>query len=71
VYDSSRFKSWTKEEIMAYVDWDKAETDRIEAQVAKETDNGRLASRRRGMAVFWERAEQDFVELKALYSAAA
>jgi hypothetical protein len=32
---------------MAYLDWDKLETDRIEARVAQETEGGRLLSRER------------------------
>jgi hypothetical protein len=66
---STGSRDWTKEEMMAYLDWDKAETDRIEAQVAKETDNGRLVSGRRGVAEIWERVEQDMREQEALYSA--
>lgn len=29
---STGSREWTKEEMMAYLDWDKAETDRIEAR---------------------------------------
>ena len=34
---------------MVYMDWAKAETDRIVAQVAQETDNGQLFISRRCM----------------------
>ena len=40
--------------MVAYSDWDKAEPDRIEAQVARETENGRLFTCRRGMGELWE-----------------
>jgi hypothetical protein len=30
---STGLREWTKEEMMAYLEWDKAETDRIEARV--------------------------------------
>jgi hypothetical protein len=36
--------------MMAYLGWDKAETDRIEAQVPRETENGRLFTSRRGIS---------------------
>ncbi|EXA31969.1 hypothetical protein FOVG_16738 [Fusarium oxysporum f. sp. pisi HDV247] len=55
---------------MAYLDWDKAETDRIEARVAEETENGRLFTSRRGMGELWEMAQWDIDEQEALYSAA-
>ncbi|KAJ0132990.1 hypothetical protein HZ326_23927 [Fusarium oxysporum f. sp. albedinis] len=67
---STRLREWTKEEMMAYLDWDKAEADRIEAQVAEETENGRLLTSRRGMGELWEMAQRDIDEQEALYSAA-
>ncbi|KAG6978105.1 hypothetical protein FocnCong_v016258 [Fusarium oxysporum f. sp. conglutinans] len=67
---STSLREWTKEEMMAYLDWDKAETDRIEARVAEETENGRLFTSRRGMGELWEMAQRDIDEQEALYSAA-
>lgn len=32
---STGLRAWTKEEMMAYLDWSKAEDERIKAQVAK------------------------------------
>ena len=66
---STGSREWTKEEMMAYLDWDKSETDRVEARVAQETENGRLFSGRRGMGELWEMAQQDIDEQQALYSA--
>ena len=66
---STGSREWTKEEMMAYPDWDKTETDRIEARVAQETENVRLFSGRRGMGELWEMAQQDIDEQQALYSA--
>ena len=62
-------RDWTKEEMMAYLDWDKAETDRIETQVAQETDNGRLLSGKRVIAELWKRAGRDMEEQEALWAA--
>ncbi|EXK24628.1 hypothetical protein FOMG_18651 [Fusarium oxysporum f. sp. melonis 26406] len=62
-------REWTKEEMMAYLDWDKAEADRIEAQVAEETENGRLFTSRRGMGELWKIAQRDIDEQEALYAA--
>src|SRR6478736_7661512 len=66
---STSLREWTKEEMMAYLDWDKAETDRIEARVAEETENGRLFASRRGMGELWEMTQRDIDEQEALYSA--
>ncbi|KAJ3575720.1 hypothetical protein NPX13_g3933 [Xylaria arbuscula] len=33
-------RDWTREEMMAYLDWDKAENDRVNIQVALESGNG-------------------------------
>ncbi|EXL66928.1 hypothetical protein FOPG_16929, partial [Fusarium oxysporum f. sp. conglutinans race 2 54008] len=44
-------------------------TDHIEAQVAQETENGRLFTCRRGIGELWEMAQQDIDEQEALHSA--
>ncbi|KAK2684835.1 hypothetical protein QWA68_016167 [Fusarium oxysporum] len=67
---STGLRQWTKEEMMAYLDWDKAEADRIEAQVAEETENERLFTSRSGLGELWEMAQRDIDEQEALYSAA-
>jgi hypothetical protein len=61
-------REWTKEEMMAYLDWDQAENERIEARVAEEMGNNPLANRRRGMKEIWKSVEQDILEQEALYS---
>ena len=60
-------RDWLKEEMMAYLDWDKSENDRIEAQVAEEIGSG--PSIRRGMGELWRRAERDGEEQQVLYEA--
>lgn len=60
-------RDWTKEEMMAYLDWDKSENDRIEAQMAVEID-GNLFSNRRGVGEIWRAVERDLEEQEALYS---
>lgn len=42
------FRNWTKEEMMSYLDWDKAENERVEQSVAIEMQEQPF-SRRRGM----------------------
>ena len=64
---STGSRDWKREEMMAYLDWDKSENDRIDAQVALESENG--LSNRRGMGELWRRAEQDSEEQQALHSA--
>ena len=60
-------RDWTKEEMMAYLDWDKAEEDRVEAVVAAEMKNNPF-SNRRGMNEIWEAAAADCAAQEALYS---
>jgi hypothetical protein len=61
-------RDWTKEEMMAYLDWCTAEDKRVEAQVAKEMGDDPLATKRRGMKDIWESAERDSLEQQALHS---
>lgn len=51
-------KRMDKEEMMAYLDWSKAEDDRIEAQVAAELRDDPAARRRRGVKDIWNRIEK-------------
>ncbi|KAK6850482.1 hypothetical protein PG987_000116 [Apiospora arundinis] len=60
-------RDWTREEMMAYLDWDKSENDRIDAQIALES--GDRLPNRRGMGELWSRAERDIEEQQALCSA--
>ncbi|KAH7459029.1 hypothetical protein FOMA001_g20358 [Fusarium oxysporum f. sp. matthiolae] len=60
-------RDWTKEEMIAYLDWSKAEDDRVEAQVAVEMESNPFSSRR-GLRGVWEAAEKDAKEQQNLYS---
>lgn len=60
-------RDWTKEEMMAYVDWSKAEDDRVEAQVAAEMEGNPFSSRR-GMHDIWEATARDIEAQEAFYS---
>ncbi|OAA37033.1 hypothetical protein NOR_07309 [Metarhizium rileyi] len=62
-------REWTKEEMMAYLDWSNQEDERIEAQVAREMGDHPLANNRRGMKEIWKRVEIDSNEQQALHSA--
>jgi hypothetical protein len=59
-------RDWTKEEMMAYLDWSKAEEDRVEAQVATEMEGNPFSSRR-GMRDIWEAAARD-IEAQEAFS---
>ncbi|KAM5528545.1 hypothetical protein FOXYSP1_19026 [Fusarium oxysporum f. sp. phaseoli] len=61
-------REWTKEEMMAYLDWDKLENDRLDAQVADEIVV-RPFSSRRGPGEIWRACEKEVEEEQALYSA--
>jgi hypothetical protein len=62
-------REWTKEEMIAYLDWSKAEDERIEAQVAEEMGDHPLANRRRGVKDIWGRIEADSREQEGLHLA--
>ncbi|OAQ60872.1 mutator-like element transposase [Pochonia chlamydosporia 170] len=59
-------REWTKEEMMAYLDWSRAEEVRVEALVAAEME-GEPFSNRRGMREIWEAAAADCDAQQALY----
>jgi len=65
---STGSREWTKEEMMAYLDWSNAEDQRIEDLVEAEMPDNPFATRRRGMRDIWERVERDIEEQGALYS---
>jgi hypothetical protein len=60
-------RDWTKEEMMAYLDWSKAEDDRVEAQVAAEMERSPFSSRR-GMHDIWEAAAVDSEAQQVIHS---
>ena len=60
-------RDWTKEEMMAYLDWDKAEEDRVEAQVAAQMRDSSFSGRR-GMGEIWDAAARDIAEQEAVFS---
>jgi hypothetical protein len=66
------YRSWTKEEQIAYLDWDEADDQRVQAQVeaaiAQERASGSFINRR-GIQYIWDAAEADNQEQQALYEA--
>jgi len=66
---STGSREWTKEEMMAYLDWYRAEEERIEALVLAEIGDNPFDSNRRGAGDVWRRVERDIMEQEALYSA--
>lgn len=61
-------REWTREEMMAYLDWSKAEDERVEDVVAKELRDHPSGSKRRGMKDIWKSVERDSKEQQALQS---
>lgn len=51
-------RDWRQEEMMSYIDWDKAETKRVEERIQKEIDEQPF-SRHRGVKHVWEATERD------------
>jgi MULE transposase domain/Zinc knuckle len=64
---STGSREWTKEEMMAYLDWSEAEDKRIEAQVAQEMEGNPLGRQRRGVGEIWRMIDRDIEEQEALY----
>ncbi|KAJ3455262.1 hypothetical protein MRS44_013862 [Fusarium solani] len=54
----SSIRDWTKEEMMSYLDWDKAENERVEQNVGIEMAEQPFSGRR-GMRDIWDAAERD------------
>ena len=66
-YDSGKGRrEWTKEEMMSYIDWDKAEELRVEGNVAVEMASMPFSSRR-DMKDIWDAAARDIEEQALLY----
>ncbi|KJZ69833.1 hypothetical protein HIM_10786 [Hirsutella minnesotensis 3608] len=61
-------RAWMKEEMMAYLDWDKSENDRLDARVADEIVVQPFSSRR-GPDEIWRACEKDSEEQQTLYIA--
>lgn len=57
-----------KEEMMAYLDWDKSENDGLDVKLADEIVAAPFSSRR-GPEEIWRACEEDSKEQQALYSA--
>ncbi|KAL2019068.1 hypothetical protein VTK56DRAFT_10099 [Thermocarpiscus australiensis] len=64
---STGSRDWTKEEMMAYLDWSRSEDDRIEALVAQEREHEPFDTGRRGVDDIWRWIEKDDEEQQALY----
>ena len=60
-------RAWTKEEMMAYIDWDKAEEDRINGIVRKDIETNGFGTRRRGQGHLWAEVDRDIEEQNRLY----
>ena len=60
-------RDWTKEEMMAYLDWSTAEENRVEALLAAEMADNPF-SKRRGMREIWETAAADSETQQILFS---
>ena len=54
-------RQWTKEEKMSYLHWDKAENERVEAEIGKEIAEKPFLQRR-GMQHIWDAAERDVMQ---------
>ena len=59
-------RDWTKEEMMAYLDWNQAEDTRVEARIANEMAIQRFSGRR-GVEEIWAACEKDSEEQQALH----
>ncbi|EXU94480.1 MULE transposase domain protein [Metarhizium robertsii] len=60
-------RKWTKEEMTAYIDWSRAEDQRVDAIVANEIKHNPQERTRRGFGAIWRQIEQDSREQQALH----
>lgn len=65
---STGSREWTREEMMAYLDWSKAEDERVETLVAKELADNPLGNIRRGVQDVWKSVMRDSREQQAIHS---
>ena len=66
---STGSRDWTQEEMNAYLDWSKAEDDRVEAQVVEDMGKEPMRNVRRGMTELWRNTERDSSAQQAVYDA--
>ncbi|KAL9563956.1 hypothetical protein ACKAV7_011991 [Fusarium commune] len=59
--EKSGTREWTKEEQFSYLDWDKAENERVEQNVGEEMAEKPFLQRR-GMQHIWDAAERDVLQ---------
>ena len=59
--EESGTREWTKEEQFSYLDWDKAENERVEQNVGEEMAE-KPFPQRRGMQHIWDAAERDVLQ---------
>jgi hypothetical protein len=64
---TGKARKWTKEEMTAYIDWSRAEDQRIDAIVASEFKHNPQERTRRGVGAIWRQIEQDGREQQTLY----
>ena len=57
-------KQWTKEQLMSYLDWNKAEDARVERNIQEEMAANPFSSRR-GMQDIWDAAARDIEDQEA------
>jgi hypothetical protein len=61
-------RKWTKEEMMAYIDWDFEEVRRTDARVKRQLENAGKEATRRGIGDILRQAEEDIRAQEAFYS---
>lgn len=61
-------REWTKEEMMSYLDWNRSENERLDAQVAEDVVVQLFLSRR-GIEEIWRECVREIKEQQELYIA--
>ncbi|KID83172.1 hypothetical protein MGU_09535 [Metarhizium guizhouense ARSEF 977] len=68
VSSGGKRREWTREEMMAYIDWDTAEDRRVEAEVKWRIDRDPQEAIRRGTRQVWQQAVDDAQAQARLFS---
>ena len=66
---STGLREWTKEEMMAYLDWSTAEEARVEEMTRKTIEANGLCTATRGTGYIWAQVDRDIEEQDRLFRA--
>ena len=61
-------REWTKEEMMAYLDWDREDTERVERLIEERVGSNGEDNGKRGIGDIWDDVDEDLLLQAQLHS---